>query len=56
MRILKYIMAASGCALLIFAFIIGKEFWEINEKVDRCFDDYSPAYIHDDTARAAACN
>lgn len=56
MRILKHIIAASGCALIIVTFIIGKEFWDINEKIDRCLDDYSPAYIHDDTARAAACN
>lgn len=27
----------------------------INDHIDRCLDDYSPAYIKDDAERAAAC-
>lgn len=55
MKILKYISITSLSALLVAAYIYGKPLWDANERIDRCFDDYSPAYIHDDAARAAAC-
>lgn len=55
MRTLKYISIASLSALLVSVYIYGKPLWDANERIDRCFDDYSPAYIHDDAARAAAC-
>ncbi|WP_175552041.1 hypothetical protein [Pararhizobium antarcticum] len=29
--------------------------WQLNDHISRCFDDYDPAYIADETARNAAC-
>jgi len=28
---------------------------ELNRRIDRCMDDYDPAYIIDDAERAVAC-
>jgi len=59
-RLVKHKLVRSVLFLALAPFVVSGLLlmaivWDMNDKIDRCFDDYSPSYIQDQAHREKAC-
>lgn len=54
--LIVFMCVLTGCVWAGILHVVIIPIWEVNSNISRCFDDYAPDYIHDDAARAAACD